>query len=174
MIPTALAAILAKGFGTPLIVRHGYRRVLLGNTIILGFIIATFAFMSTEEPMWLRIAQLLAFGGVNSLQFTAMNTITLKDLDARLASSGNSLLSMVMMLAMSLGVAAAGALLITFSDIFNQGGTGNALPAFRATFVCVGLITCASAWIFAQVEPDDTRGSHTAADVEKGKALGED
>ena len=46
----------------------------------------------------------LVFGAVNSLQFTAMNTITLKDLDGSMASSGNTLLSKVQMLAMSMGV----------------------------------------------------------------------
>ena len=43
-----------------------------------------------------------------------MNTLALRDLDDELASSGNSLLSMVMMLAMSLGVAIAGGLLGAF------------------------------------------------------------
>jgi hypothetical protein len=30
----------------------------------------------------------------------------------------------------------------------------NTLPAFHATFVCVGIITAASAWIFAQLAPE--------------------
>ena len=47
------------------------------------------------------------FGVVNSMQFTAMNTITLGDLDDVRASGGNSLLSVVMQLSMSLGVASA-------------------------------------------------------------------
>jgi DHA2 family multidrug resistance protein-like MFS transporter len=40
-----------------------------------------------------------------------MNTLTLKDLPDDLASSGNSLLSMVMQLSMSIGVTIAGLLL---------------------------------------------------------------
>ena len=47
--------------------------------------------------MALHILQLVAFGAVNSLQFTAMNTVTLRDLDEAIASSGNGLLSMVQM-----------------------------------------------------------------------------
>ena len=46
-----------------------------------------------------------------------MNTLTLRDLDGELASGGNSLLSMVMMLAMSLGVAVAGGLLGAFGEL---------------------------------------------------------
>lgn len=52
---------------------------------------------------------------INSLRFSAMNTLTLKDLPDRLASSGNSLLSMVMQLSMSLGVSVAGILIGSFA-----------------------------------------------------------
>jgi hypothetical protein len=91
---------------------------------------------------------------LNSLQFTLMNTITLKDLSSNLASSGNSLLSMIMMLSMSLGVAVAGMLLATFTEVFSHISRYNALSAFHATFFSVGLITAASAFIFWQLSPD--------------------
>lgn len=157
MIPVALAGIFAKRLATPLILRMGYRRVLLGNTILVGIAMASFALFSPDQPSWLRIVQLLFFGTVNSIQFTAMNTLTLKDLDPRLASSGNSLFSMVQMLAMSFAVAAAGALLSTFAKHYGTYEDGGfALQAFRATFVCMGVITCSSAWIFAQLPPDLT------------------
>jgi MFS family permease len=158
MIPVAAAAILCKPLVTPLITRMGYRRVLVSNTVLVGLAIASFALFHAGEPMWLRIVQLAIFGAANSLQFTAMNTITLKDLDAVEASSGNSLLSMVQMASMSLGVAVAGALLATFSSMFMQGGAAQTLPAFHATFAAVGLITCASGWIFWQLSPDIRTG----------------
>ena len=50
-------------------------------------------------------------GSLRALQFTAMNTLTLGDLGDAHTSSGNSLLSVVVQLSMSLGVATAGALL---------------------------------------------------------------
>ncbi len=151
MIPVAAAAILCKPLVTPLILRAGYRRVLVANTLVVGLAIASFALFHPEGPLWLRVIQLAVFGAANSLQFTAMNTITLKDLDSAGASGGNSLLSMVQMLSMSLGVAAAGALLATFAAMSGQGSPAQMLPAFHATFVAVGLITCASAWIFWQL-----------------------
>jgi len=154
MIPVAIAAILCKPVVTPLITRVGYRRVLVANTLLVGLAIASFALFHADEPIWLRIIQLAAFGAVNSLQFTAMNTITLKDLDPVEASGGNSLMSMVQMASMSLGVAVAGALLATFTSMFVQDGVAQTLPAFHATFAAVGLITCASGWIFWQLSPD--------------------
>ena len=151
LIPVALAAILSKRIGPPLIRRVGYRKVLLVNTIFVGATIVSFALIGAATPTWLLILQLACFGAVNSLQFTAMNTITLFDLEGPNASSGNSLLSMIMMLSMSLGVAVAGGLLAAFDD-GSQGAA--ALTAFHATFLTVGLITCASAWIFWQLAPD--------------------
>jgi len=152
MIPVALAGMASKRAIVPIVKRFGYRRVLLVNTILVGLAMASFALIGPEQPVWLRIVQLAAFGMVNSLQFTAMNTVTLRDLEGDLASGGNSLLSMVMMLSMSLGVATASGLLAAFTGVFGSERGAATLPAFHATFVCVGLITAVSSWIFWQLE----------------------
>jgi EmrB/QacA subfamily drug resistance transporter len=154
MIPVAIAGIFSKQVGTAIISRTGYRRVLVNNTILLGASMASFAAVFPAEPLWLLTVQLALFGALNSLQFTAMNTVTLKDLDQSLASGGNSLMSMIMMLSMSLGVAAAGGFLGAFVEVFKEQAANQSLTAFHATFACVGLITCASAWIFWQLAPD--------------------
>jgi fucose permease len=70
---------------------------------------ASFILMTPGQHLAWRLLQLAFFGAVNSLQFTVMNTVTLRDLDREFASSGNSLLSMVMMLAAGFGAAAAAA-----------------------------------------------------------------
>ncbi|NMV36448.1 multidrug transporter subunit MdtD [Ralstonia insidiosa] len=151
MVPVAAAGMAAKPLGTWAIKRFGYRRMLFTNTLMVGLMMASFAVMTPDVPVWLRIVQLALFGTFNSMQFTAMNTLTLKDLSGPHASSGNSMLSMVMMLSMSLGVAAAGALLTGFTD-FTGGPEGrDTLAAFHKTFVCVGFMTAAAAWIFAQL-----------------------
>ncbi|WP_028225930.1 multidrug transporter subunit MdtD [Paraburkholderia ferrariae] len=155
MLPTAAAGMFSKRLATHLIMRYGYRRVLVTNTVLVGAAMASFALSTPAEPLWLRIVQLAIFGGVNSMQFTAMNTLTLKDLGTGGASSGNSLFSLVQMLSMSLGVTVAGALLTTFTGIIGRHLTAsNVIPAFHATFICVGIITAASSWIFAQLASD--------------------
>jgi EmrB/QacA subfamily drug resistance transporter len=157
MLPTTAAGMGAKRLATRMIQRHGYRKVLFVNTFLVGLAMASFALVSARQPLWTIVVQLALFGAVNSIQFTAMNTLTLKDLDVASASSGNSLLSMVQMLSMSLAVTSAGALLETFQQLFGELHTASVLPAFHATFVCVGLITSASAWIFIQLARDDQR-----------------
>ena len=157
MLPVTAAGMLSKRIATNLIERHGYRRVLVANTFTVGLAMASFALISPAQPLWLLLLQLAVFGAVNSVQFTAMNTVTLKDLGSAGASSGNSMLSMVQMLSMSLAVTSAGALLATFQQVFGAHGLTGVLPAFHATFVCVGLITSASAWIFLQLSPEVRR-----------------
>ncbi|HEY1393867.1 MAG TPA: multidrug transporter subunit MdtD [Methylibium sp.] len=152
MIPTALGAMLSKTFATPLIRNLGYRRTLVINTLLLGCMIASFALVRQGIQHWLLLVQLGLFGIVNSLQFTAMNTLTLRDLDERSASGGNSLLSVVMQLSMSLGVAAAAALLAAFGGREQLGGSEAVVDTFHATYICVGILSALAAFIFSQLE----------------------
>jgi EmrB/QacA subfamily drug resistance transporter len=154
MIPTAVAGMGIKRIATPLVQRHGYRRILIINTVLVGAAIASFSLSGPGVPVWLRVLQLACFGALNSMQFSAMNTLTLKDLEGPLASAGNGLLSMVMMLSMSLGVAAAGGLLTTFTHAVAGEGATTPAAAFRATFAVMGCITAASTWVFWQLSRD--------------------
>ena len=154
MLPVALASMTTKRVATRIIRRFGYRNVLTFNTVLLGVQIAGFALMGTDQPLWLRIIQMAVFGAFNSMQFTCMNTVTLKDLDAANASSGNAMLSMVQMLSMSLGVTVAAALVATFTAWFTPPSPAHALMAFRAAFIGIGVVTACSAWIFWQLQPE--------------------
>ncbi|WP_296360274.1 multidrug transporter subunit MdtD, partial [Ralstonia sp.] len=114
MVPVAAAGMVSKRLAVKLVERYGYRRVLMTNTVLVGLAMASFILMTPGQHLGWRLLQLAFFGAVNSLQFTVMNTVTLRDLDREFASSGNSLLSMVMMLAAGFGAAAAGSLLAAF------------------------------------------------------------
>ena len=158
MLPVALAGMGMKRVVTRIVLRLGYRRVLVSNTLALGVLIVSFALMTPDQPLWLRVVQMAVFGAVNSMQFTAMNTVTLKDLTPANASSGNSLMSMVQMLGMSLGVSVAAALLSAFSAWLGVGETGpQSLAVFRGALVAIGVLTMAAAAIFWQLA-DDHRG----------------
>ena len=156
MVPIVVGAMLIKFFAEPVIKRFGYRRVLVTNTLLLGGFIAGFSFVDAETPHLMILGYLALFGVVNSMQFTAMNTITLGDLDDARASGGNSLLSVVMQLSMSLGVAAAGALLAAFATpviipIASDVGPSNLLHTFHATYLCMGALSALAAGIFFQL-----------------------
>jgi EmrB/QacA subfamily drug resistance transporter len=155
MIPTALGAMSVKPFAERLIKGLGYRRLLVGNTLLLGLLIAAFAALDRDTPVWNILVLLAVFGVVNSLQFTAMNTLTLGDLDRANASGGNSLLSVVMQLSMGLGVAAAGALLAAFAGPGAHANGAPVMRAFHATYISVGLLSVLAAAIFLQLRSEE-------------------
>lgn len=148
MIPTVVGSLASKPIIRPLIQRFGYRRVLLVNTTLVGLCIASFAFSSASTPLWLQTLHFFLFGILNSLQFVSMNTLTLKDLPQQDASSGNSFLSMIMMLSMSIGVALAGTLVNIFTAYL---GTDQIVTAFHWTLMCLGSINIITAIIFWQI-----------------------
>jgi EmrB/QacA subfamily drug resistance transporter len=147
MLPAALAGTVAKRWIAPLIRRYGYDTFLLVNTIIVGSAIVAFALISRGTPLVVEIAVLAIFGAANSMQFAAMNSVTLKGLSHEDAGSGNSLFSMVQMLAMGLGVSIGGGLVNLFSAQLGSPAMG-----FRLSFVCVGVITLVSALVFRRLE----------------------
>jgi len=150
MIPIVVAAIVSRRFAPRLILQAGYRKFLIVNTVLLSFVIASLAMMNPHVPAWLRVIQLVIFGTVNAFQFSAMNSLTLTDLETKYTASGNSLLSMTQMLAMSFGVANAGAILTAFHRYFDSAGK-TPVHAFQATFICMGAITLMSTWVFTQL-----------------------
>ncbi|TBU89786.1 multidrug transporter subunit MdtD [Stutzerimonas kirkiae] len=149
MVPLALGAMSVKPLAQPVLQRFGYRRVLVSNTLLLGTLVIGLGLSSGVVPLAVLLVLLWVLGMVNSLQFTAMNTITLIGLSNEQASAGNGLLSVVIQLSMSLGVAAASALLNGFND---PGAGGDSLRAFQLTFVCVGGMTMLAAALFMQLD----------------------
>jgi EmrB/QacA subfamily drug resistance transporter len=152
MFPVALAALLSKRWVAPLVRRVGYEAFLSVNTIVVGVSIMSFAAIAPGWPMAIQIVQLLVFGAANSMQYAAMNSVTLKGLSVEDAGSGNSLFSMVQMLALSLGVSVSGGLV----GLFSHGPRADAM-GFRLTFVCVGAITLLSTLVFRRLEPQATQ-----------------
>jgi EmrB/QacA subfamily drug resistance transporter len=153
MFPVALAALVSKRWVAPLVRRAGYETFLSINTVVVGVSIMGFAFIAPGWPMAVQIVQLLVFGAANSMQYAAMNSVTLKGLSVEDAGSGNSLFSMVQMLALSLGVSLSGGMV----GLFSHGPRADAM-GFRLTFACVGAITLLSTLVFRRLEPEAAQG----------------
>lgn len=82
MAPMALGSLTAKSFAVALLRRFGYRRTLMGGTVCIGLMIAQFSLQSPALPLWLLVLPMILLGMTMSVQFTAMNSITLGDLSA--------------------------------------------------------------------------------------------
>lgn len=155
MIPMVLGSMGMKRIVVQVVNRFGYRRVLVCTT--LGLAGVTLLFMSAALLGWYYVLPfvLLLQGMINSTRFSSMNTLTLKDLPDELASSGNSLLSMIMQLSMSIGVTVAGLLLGMFGQQHVTADSGATHTVFIYTWLCMAVIIALPAVIFARV-PHDT------------------
>lgn len=162
MLAPAVASIMTKTVVLRVLRHFGYRNTLLFLTLSIGGVFMLTVLQRPETSMLPIIAQLFLQGLLMSGQFTAMNTITLGDVPAEMASDGNSLLSISQNLSLSFGVAISTALLRFFS------GMETPLQALRATFIAVGLITAAAAFVFMLLRPDD--GAHLLGSSRAGKA----
>lgn len=154
MIPMVLGNMGMKRIVVRVVNRFGYRRVLISSTLMLSVI--SLGFLLVALMGWLLLIPLVLFvqGVVNALRFSAMNTLTLKDLPDKLASSGNSLLSMVMQLSMSLGVSIAGLLLGTVAQPHLVAANGGMHSTFIVLYCCMALIIALPALVFNRVPAD--------------------
>lgn len=155
MIPMVLGSMGMKRIVVQVVNRFGYRRVLVATT--LGLALVSLLFMATALLGWYYLLPFVLFlqGMVNSTRFSSMNTLTLKDLPDDLASSGNSLLSMIMQLSMSIGVTVAGLLLGMFGQQHLTAGAGATQTVFMYSWLCMAFIIALPAIIFSRV-PNDT------------------
>jgi EmrB/QacA subfamily drug resistance transporter len=162
MGPTAIGALLAKSTVTQVLRRFGYRHTLVGITIIIGILISTFSLQSPGGSVVMLLAALLILGMAMSTQFTAMNTITLADLNDENASGGNSVLAVTQQLSISFGVAVSAAVLRFYQDV-----EATTVAQFHATFLTMGIVTVLSAFTFMMLRPGD--GRNLIANREKKK-----
>ncbi|TQI81670.1 DHA2 family multidrug resistance protein-like MFS transporter [Serratia fonticola] len=160
MIPMIIGSMGMKRIVVQVVNRFGYRNVLVTATLLLALV--TLSFLLVAMLGWVYLLPVVLFfqGMVNSLRFSAMNTLTLKDLPDRLASSGNSLLSMVMQLSMSLGVSIAGILIGSFAHHQVVADSPAIHNAFIYSYGCMALIIALPALAFARV-PADTAPNRT-------------
>ena len=149
LMPMAIASICTRFFITRILGRLGYRFVLIANTILAGILILLMSLLNLSTPLLILGILLFCIGGVNSMQFTSMNSITLANLQGESTSSGNSLMAVNQQLAISFGTG-FGALLVRLF-----GYTTTTIHAFQLTFVILGIVTMLSSMIFAQLQKQD-------------------
>ena len=154
LTPIAIGSIGIKPWVSKIIQRFSYRKVLVANTTILGILIILLAQLNASVPWYYIVPLLLIMGACNSMQFSAMNTITIGDLEGPQTSSGNSLMAVNQQLAISFGIAFGAAVLTIFSDRL----AFEVVKAFNATYYVLGIITIVSGLSFLRLKPDDGRG----------------
>ena len=149
MVPQALGSISAKWLVNRTLVRLGYRRLLLGNTLLVAVMLAMFALLGPHTPMALIALLVFVYGGFMGMQYTVMNTLIYTDLDIKHASMASSMASTTQYLSMSFGIALATILMQT---LLHGQSSGAYVVAFRWTVIILAIITALASRVFARLE----------------------
>jgi len=152
--PMAVTAMIGKSAVIGILDKFGYRNTLMTNTFIIGFLICSMAIPGVSASIYWYVPIIAVLGFFNSIQFTAMNTISIVDLRQYHTSSGNSLVSVNQQLAIGFGIAFGLIVLKIFqgdvklinNEIHN---------AFRYTFLVVGSLTILSGFVFRRLHFKD-------------------
>jgi len=154
LAPIAVGAIGIKPWVSKIIQRYSYRTVLVYNTILMGTLIIVLAQFSDSSQWPWFIPVLTVMGASNSMQFSAMNTITIGDLHGTQTSSGNSLMAVNQQLAISFGIAFGAGVL----NLLRERLELDILMAFQTTYWILGILTILSGLYFLRLKYEDGRG----------------
>ena len=153
MVPQALGSISSKWVVNRLLLRLGYRRLLIANTTAVAVMLATFSFVDGSTPAWLIAMLVFVYGGFTGLQYTSMNTLAYTDVDIRHASMASSMASTTQYLSISFGIAFASLLMEVF--VGRQVHAAHAyVAAFHITVLVLAAVTALAATIFLRLRKD--------------------
>jgi EmrB/QacA subfamily drug resistance transporter len=148
---SGIGAILMKTVSPWILRSFGFRRLLIGNGLVVGAMIAGLSLFRQDTPHWMLYVYLLVFGFLRSVQFTSINTLGYSDLTPATMSRATSLSSVAQQLSVSFGVSIGATLLAVVV------GSDTVVTAadFRPVFWLVALIPAASVLGFARLRPMD-------------------
>ncbi|GAA0314557.1 DHA2 family efflux MFS transporter permease subunit [Psychrobacter aestuarii] len=154
LVPIAAGAFGVKPFVSRIIQRFSYRKVLVWNTSLLGFSIICLGQFAANMNILAMMPLLVVIGLCNSIQFSAMNTLTIGDLEGPQTSSGNSLMAVNQQMAVGLGIALGAAVLNVLRERFDV----DTQHAFQMTYWLLGVWTIVAGLGFLRLKPDDGEG----------------
>ena len=148
---SSLGAILMKSASPPILRRFGFRKLLIGNGVLVGFVIAGMAAFTAATPHALLYCYLLLFGFMRSVQFTCLNTLGYADVPSDMMSRATSVSSVGQQLSMSFGVAIGATLL---GLLIGESGSVTA-SEFRIVYPLVAILPTFASLFFMQLLPTD-------------------
>ncbi|MDB5857467.1 MAG: Major facilitator transporter [Ramlibacter sp.] len=151
LLPYFLGNLGMKSVTTPILVRFGFRNVMVTAGTCSAAAIAAFGFLSAQTP-WAALVALLFFAGcARSMLLTALTSLTFADIPLAQRGAASTLSTVSTQVAATLGVA-VGAILLALAQ-FVHGHAHLAAPDFRIAFVTMGLIHALTVLRFWSLPP---------------------
>jgi EmrB/QacA subfamily drug resistance transporter len=155
MMPIAVAAMGMKFLSAWILRRHGFRRILIVNTVMLGLTICLFSTVAPGTPLAMIVALGLAQGFFNSLQFSSMNSMAYADIEPAESSMATSIASTCQQMSLSFGLACGSLIAGWYLGSLPQTESLAVTGALHRTFLTVGGLTMLSSLSFWTLRPGD-------------------
>jgi MFS family permease len=149
---TAVGALLMKTTAGPILRRLGFRRVLIGNAVLSGALLAVYGLFEPTTPHLMILGVLIVSGYFRSLQFTSVNTLAYADMPRERMSRATSFASVGQQLSLSVGIG-TGALLLHLT-VAARGDTQLAAGDFAPAFFALALLSALSCLVHLRLRPD--------------------
>ncbi|OIQ70239.1 putative transport protein HsrA [mine drainage metagenome] len=104
---SGIGAITMKFLAQPLLMRFGFRRILIWNALISCVFVALPATFTASTPYLVMVVTLFLGGTCRSLQFTSINAMAYADVPAERLSSATSFNAVLQQLSSSIGITIA-------------------------------------------------------------------
>lgn len=133
----------------------GFRRVLVFNTPVVACLVAGFALIQQDAPVWIVLAYIFIFGIFRSVQWASTGNLSYSDIAPEQLARFSALYYILWQLAVAISVGLAAALLSLLA-----GGGPASVNDFRILFVIEGLITLCALSAYLRLTAQD--GAHVS------------
>lgn len=154
LIAFAISGIAVKPMISGILTQLSYRRTLIINTFLMGLMMLSITFFGDYLNTILLMMLFLIMGGLNSIQFSTMNSLSLAKLRGDLIGTGSTLLFVNQQLALSLGVAISTSLLNYIALLFPDIDLSH---RFQVLFGLLAMISFLSILLFSRLHHFDGR-----------------
>ncbi|WP_233141913.1 MFS transporter [Aggregatibacter actinomycetemcomitans] len=158
LAPIAVSSVLTKSFAGKVLSRFGYKTTLILTALSMTFAIATMSLLDQQSPIWLLVLILAWYGCSMSIIFTAVNTLTISDLNDHNASTGSTYLSVIQQVGIGISIAVSSVILDLYRHFIGENGT-QLQHAFSATFLTFALFGIALLWVLSYLKSEDGEGN---------------
>ncbi len=144
--------LLMKSATTPILKRHGFRRVMLVNGTLCAASLCGCALLAPGAPIFVTVPLLLAAGMTRSMNYTSITTLAFADVPDEQRAGASALSTMLAQVGSALAVAVAASMLGASQAL--RGAPGLALADFRNAWIGVGLLMAIATLQMRRLVPD--------------------
>lgn len=139
---SAVGAMGIKTQTSAMLRRHGFRKLLLGNTIVISLIVFGMSLFNAGTPYVLMLVVIFVTGFFRSVQYTSLSSLVYADIDKNRISPASGLLNVSDQLAQCAGITLAAYVIEIAAAV--HGHTEVMANDFRMGFIMVALLVASS------------------------------